>query len=70
MIWPHPAVPTPSLIARSCRPLWSRVLVAPNAGILFDDLDARKSYDPMIRYGHSKLANALFARVRQACNPA
>jgi NAD(P)-dependent dehydrogenase (short-subunit alcohol dehydrogenase family) len=32
------------------------------AGILFDDLDASKSYDEYERYGQSKLANVLLAK--------
>jgi len=35
---------------------------APAAGIHFDDLTLGSSYDPMVAYGHSKLANLLFAR--------
>lgn len=35
---------------------------APREGILFDDLAGEKSYTPWGRYGHSKLANILFAR--------
>mgnify|MGYP001818838545 CR=1 FL=1 len=34
---------------------------APEAGIEFDNLDARRDYDDRRAYGHSKLANALFA---------
>lgn len=34
---------------------------APAAGIEFDNLDARRDYDDRRAYGHSKLANALFA---------
>ncbi|KAJ3291085.1 hypothetical protein HDU79_002712 [Rhizoclosmatium sp. JEL0117] len=37
-------------------------LFAPKEGILFDDLDASKAYSPWVRYGHSKLANVLFAK--------
>lgn len=36
-------------------------LLAPLEGILFDDLSAEKSYNMWTRYGHSKLANVLFA---------
>lgn len=36
--------------------------MAPKEGILFDDLEAERSYDPWQRYGQSKLANILFAR--------
>ena len=35
---------------------------APAAGIEFDDLGAERGYDPWKNYGHSKLANLLFAR--------
>eukprot|EP01034_Spumella_vulgaris_P031615 gene31615-39055_t len=35
-------------------------LVAPLTGIQFDDLDAKKGYNPFQRYGGSKLANVLF----------
>jgi WW domain-containing oxidoreductase len=35
---------------------------APAAGIMFDNLDGRRSYDPQLFYGQSKLANALYAR--------
>jgi len=34
---------------------------APDAGILFDDLQMNRSYDDRQAYGHSKLANALFS---------
>jgi WW domain-containing oxidoreductase len=34
---------------------------APAEGILFDNLDGRRFYDPTLFYGQSKLANALFA---------
>jgi NAD(P)-dependent dehydrogenase (short-subunit alcohol dehydrogenase family) len=34
---------------------------APAAGIEFDNLDGRRDYDDRRAYGHSKLANALFA---------
>ena len=34
---------------------------APEAGIEFDNLDAHRDYDDRRAYGHSKLANALFA---------
>ena len=34
---------------------------APAGGILFDDLRAEKSYNPVERYGNSKLANVLHA---------
>ena len=34
---------------------------APRAGIEFDNLDAHRDYDDRRAYGHSKLANALFA---------
>ncbi len=36
--------------------------LAPKEGILFDDLDGRRSYRQFRFYGQSKLANALFAR--------
>ena len=36
-------------------------------GIAFDDLDASKNYEKWQRYGHSKLANILFTRVRATC---
>jgi WW domain-containing oxidoreductase len=35
---------------------------APAAGIMFDNLDGRRSYDPQLFYGQSKLANALYAK--------
>jgi NAD(P)-dependent dehydrogenase (short-subunit alcohol dehydrogenase family) len=35
---------------------------APATGIHFDDLTLESAYDPMVAYGHSKLANLLFAR--------
>ena len=35
---------------------------APENGILFDDLAMTRAYDDATAYGHSKLANALFAR--------
>ena len=35
---------------------------APATGIHFDDLTLGSAYDPMVAYGHSKLANLLFAR--------
>jgi WW domain-containing oxidoreductase len=35
---------------------------APKQGILFDDLDGARGYKRFTFYGHSKLANALFAR--------
>jgi WW domain-containing oxidoreductase len=34
---------------------------APEAGILFDNLTMEGVYNPMLAYGHSKLANILFA---------
>ena len=34
---------------------------APKDGILFDDLMFTRSYDDMLAYGHSKLANVLFS---------
>lgn len=34
---------------------------APDEGILFDNLAMEGVYDPMLAYGHSKLANVLFA---------
>ena len=34
---------------------------APEVGIEFDNLDGKKSYDPEVAYGHSKLAVALYA---------
>jgi WW domain-containing oxidoreductase len=34
----------------------------PAEGILFDNLDGRRFYDPFLFYGQSKLANALFAK--------
>ncbi|KAJ3110375.1 hypothetical protein HK100_003058 [Physocladia obscura] len=36
-------------------------LFGPPDGILFDDLNATKSYDPWVRYGNAKLANVLFS---------
>ena len=47
-----------------CRPC-ARAPPAP-AGIQFDDLDGKKRYSAWPRYGHSKLANILFIRVRGA----
>jgi NAD(P)-dependent dehydrogenase (short-subunit alcohol dehydrogenase family) len=35
---------------------------APGAGIEFDNLSGERSYEPRRAYGHSKLANVLFAR--------
>jgi WW domain-containing oxidoreductase len=35
---------------------------APAEGIMFDNLDGRRFYDPFMFYGQSKLANALFAK--------
>jgi NAD(P)-dependent dehydrogenase (short-subunit alcohol dehydrogenase family) len=35
---------------------------APPEGIQFDNLSGEKDYDPLTAYGHSKLANALFAQ--------
>jgi WW domain-containing oxidoreductase len=35
---------------------------APPEGIMFDNLDGRRFYDPAMFYGQSKLANALFAK--------
>jgi WW domain-containing oxidoreductase len=35
---------------------------APAAGIMFDNLDGRRSYSPQLFYGQSKLANALYAK--------
>jgi WW domain-containing oxidoreductase len=35
---------------------------APPEGIMFDNLDGRRFYDPGVFYGQSKLANALFAK--------
>jgi len=35
---------------------------APAAGIMFDNLDGRRSYSAPIFYGQSKLANALYAK--------
>ncbi len=35
---------------------------APVEGIMFDNLDGRRFYDPFTFYGQSKLANALFAK--------
>ncbi|KAJ3291084.1 hypothetical protein HDU79_002711 [Rhizoclosmatium sp. JEL0117] len=37
-------------------------IFAPTEGILFEDLEAAKEYTPWARYGHSKLANVLFAK--------
>ncbi|ARN76450.1 hypothetical protein BST96_15870 [Oceanicoccus sagamiensis] len=34
---------------------------APEGGIVFDNLDGSKGYEPMKAYGQSKLANSLFA---------
>lgn len=36
--------------------------MAPRSGIQFDDLSFEKNYGPWLAYGHSKLANLLFAR--------
>lgn len=38
------------------------VNLAPKQGILFDNLDGQSFYNPLQFYGHSKLANALFAK--------
>ncbi|KAJ1557686.1 hypothetical protein HK405_015407, partial [Cladochytrium tenue] len=38
----------------------AQVLYGPNEGILFNDIDGKKSYGSYTRYGHSKLANVLF----------
>src|SRR6202166_1449385 len=35
---------------------------APAEGIMFDNLDRRRFYEPFMFYGQSKLANALFAK--------
>ncbi len=35
---------------------------APAEGIMFDNLDGRRFYEPLAFYGQSKLANALFAK--------
>ncbi len=35
---------------------------APAEGIMFDNLDGRRFYEPFTFYGQSKLANALFAK--------
>jgi WW domain-containing oxidoreductase len=35
---------------------------APREGIMFDNLDGRRFYDPSTFYGQSKLANALYAK--------
>lgn len=35
---------------------------APAEGIMFDNLDGRRFYEPSVFYGQSKLANALFAK--------
>jgi WW domain-containing oxidoreductase len=35
---------------------------APAEGIMFDNLDGRRFYEPFMFYGQSKLANALFAK--------
>jgi WW domain-containing oxidoreductase len=35
---------------------------APREGIMFDNLDGNRSYQPFVFYGQSKLANALFAK--------
>jgi WW domain-containing oxidoreductase len=35
---------------------------APAAGIMFDNLDGRRCYNPQTFYGQSKLANALYAK--------
>jgi WW domain-containing oxidoreductase len=35
---------------------------APPEGIMFDNLDGRRFYEPFVFYGQSKLANALFAK--------
>ncbi|XP_072017683.1 retinol dehydrogenase 13-like isoform X2 [Amphiura filiformis] len=37
-------------------------LFTPAGGIDFDDINCKKSYDPMAAYGKSKLANILFTR--------
>ena len=46
------------IVVVSSRAAYSR---APETGIEFDNLDARRDYDDRRAYGHSKLANALFA---------
>jgi WW domain-containing oxidoreductase len=38
------------------------VVQAPAEGIMFDNLDGHRSYDPMTFYGQSKLAAALYAK--------
>jgi WW domain-containing oxidoreductase len=38
------------------------VMQAPPEGIMFDNLDGHRSYDPMAFYGQSKLAVALYAK--------
>jgi WW domain-containing oxidoreductase len=38
------------------------VMQAPPEGIMFDNLDGHRSYDPMTFYGQSKLAVALYAK--------
>jgi WW domain-containing oxidoreductase len=38
------------------------VIQAPPSGIMFDNLDGRRSYDPMTFYGQSKFALALYAK--------
>ena len=46
------------IVVVSSRAAYSR---APEAGIEFDNLDAHRDYSDRRAYGHSKLANALFA---------
>ncbi|OQS01804.1 hypothetical protein THRCLA_05747 [Thraustotheca clavata] len=40
----------------------AQYLYAPNEGIIFDDLNAEKSYKTWERYGQGKLANVLFTK--------
>ena len=50
--------PQGRIVSVSSRAAYAR---APEAGIVFDNLDAHRDYDDFTFYGHSKLANALFA---------
>jgi WW domain-containing oxidoreductase len=38
------------------------ISLAPDEGIMFDNLDGRRFYEPSMFYGQSKLANALYAK--------
>jgi len=46
------------------------ISLAPPEGIMFDNLDGRRFYEPSIFYGQSKLANALYARSCHAASAA